>query len=105
MGSNVCFLCTFILTLNSHSSSKLLPIIYPSGLSSDPTVSGSLSGLGSHDSGNCLIHHHVLSTRGPYVTFVWTEGKKQAKDIKIVSKSVYYTGPSARNGKQVLRLL
>lgn len=96
----MCFLWTFFLTLNPHSSSKLLPIIYPSGLSSDTTVSGKPHWLRlpSQDSGSCLIHHHILSTTGPYVTFVLTEGKKQAKDI--VSKSVYYTGPSARNGNK-----
>lgn len=29
-----------------------------------------------------------------------TKEKQQAKDIKMVSKSLYYTGLSARNGKQ-----
>lgn len=36
-------------------------------------------------------------------TFVLTEGKKQ--ETKVVSKSVYYTGLSARNGRKLLRLL
>lgn len=90
MADAVCFLWTFFLTLNPHSSSKLLPIIYPSGLSSDTTVSGKPRWLRlpSQDSGSCLIHHHILSITGPYVTFVLTEGKKQAKDI--VSKSVLH---------------
>lgn len=45
------------------------------------------------------------ATQDHELTFVLKEGKKQAKDTRMVSKSMYYTGLSARNGKQLLCLL